>query len=208
MTRQTLVAFAFAFAAAGCGDDTAPSPDLGADLSVPQDLGPAGGPVSGPQDVHCSAMGDMGAIVQTTSQASCHPDVDAGVIMTDYGDTMYNTMGHDDDCKYQVSYTVTPIRENTDTTFTVTAKSNVDGSPVTGANTIAEVFLMDTQGNTHPAPNSNVMTTESPPGTYTIKPVHFDKPGMWTVRFHFFEDCLDYFPDSPHGHAAFYVSVP
>ncbi len=208
MIRLTLVAVGFALAAAGCGDDTAPPFDLGSDLSVPLDLGPAGGPVSGPQDDHCGPMGDMGATVQPTSQASCHPDVDAGAIMTDYGDTMYNTMGDDDDCKYQVSYAVTPIRENADVTFTVTVKSNVDGSAVTGANTIAEVFLMDMQGNTHPAPNSNVMTTESPNGVYTITPVHFDKPGMWTVRFHFFEECLDYLDDSPHGHAAFYVSVP
>jgi hypothetical protein len=28
------------------------------------------------------------------------------------------------------------------------------------------------------------------------------------VRFHFYEDCLDLLPDSPHGHAAYFIDVP
>lgn len=31
--------------------------------------------------------------------------------------------------------------------------------------------------------------------------------GQWTVRFHFFDVCIDG-PTSPHSHAAFYVNVP
>ena len=60
----------------------------------------------------------------------------------------------------------------------------------------------------HAAPSSGGVGAESPTGTYTVSGVVFDKPGMWTVRFHLFEDCLDFDPASPHGHAAFYVNVP
>ncbi len=67
-----------------------------------------------------------------------------------------------------------------------------------------EVFLDET----HPAPNTDVVVTEGPTGTYQIGPVRFDKPGKWTVRFHFNEQCEDTEADSPHGHAAFYVDVP
>ena len=33
------------------------------------------------------------------------------------------------------------------------------------------------------------------------------RAGAWTARFHFFGTCPDA-PDSPHGHAAFFVAVP
>ena len=116
---------------------------------------------------------------------------------------MYDTSGRDDDCKYTVSYTVDPICENDGATFIVTAKYATDGTPVVGAKTRLEAFLSDT----HPAPNSGAVTTETTPGTYTIGPVKFDAAGKWTVRYHFFEDCADA-DDSPHGHAAFYINVP
>ena len=48
---------------------------------------------------------------------------------------------------------------------------------------------------------------EGPPGTYTGRIV-FDEAGEWTVRFHFNENCLDVLPDSPHGHAAFHLTLP
>lgn len=209
MTRASIVVFALGcgIGAMGCGggsknkSDMSVVPDMTAlTCSMP------GGPVSGAQDDHCE--GDGGLIMQVTNQSSCHvgAPADAGDDGPDYGATMYNTTGYDDDCKYHVSYSVTPICENTDTYFTVTATINQPGGgPLTGANTIVEVFNDSTQ---LPANAQNMMTTESPPGTYKIGPVQFPSGGQWTVRFHFYEMCDDYLDDSPHGHAAFYLNVP
>jgi len=58
------------------------------------------------------------------------------------------------------------------------------------------------------APNTRPITKIISPGVYSVGPVRFDQAGRWTVRFHFFETCLDAREDSPHGHAAFYVDVP
>ena len=187
----------FALTILGCGSDM-PS-------------GPAGGPVAGAEDMHCIAA-DGGMITQVTSQASCQARPDAGPPGTpdadetnnDYGETMYNQSGADDDCKYSVSWTATPIYENYDVHFTVTAKTTVDGQPATNANPVAEVYLSDTHG----APPTNQVATETSPGVYDIGPIRFDEPGKWTVRFHFYGDCLDLVASSPHGHAAFYVNVP
>jgi hypothetical protein len=123
---------------------------------------------------------------------------------SDYGPTMFNAEGDDDDCKYHVSWTATAIRENENVTFTVVATNKTDGSPLKGASVLAEVYLNDT----HPGPNTNQKAPEGPTGTYAVGPVRFDAAGQWTVRFHFFEECSDLNDDSPHGHAAFYVQVP
>jgi hypothetical protein len=161
-----------------------------------------GGPVTGTPDTHCVAP-DGGAIVQETSLSACNPtDPDAG--MPQYGTTNFNAQAADDDCKYNVQFTVDPISENSNVTFVVKATSRVDGSPVAGAATRAEIYLNDT----HPAPNDGTTTTEAPAGTYTIGPVKFDASGRWTARFHFFENCADDSDQSPHGHAAFYLDVP
>lgn len=101
-------------------------------------------------------------------------------------------------------WSATPICENSGVTFKVVATNKTDGSPLTGAGTLAEVYLSDT----HPAPNSHQTTSEGSSCTYTIGPILFDAPGKWTVRFHFHAECADLLPDSPHGHAAFYVDVP
>jgi hypothetical protein len=121
-----------------------------------------------------------------------------------YGPTHDGDVADDDDCKYHVSWTSTPICENEGVTFTVTATYLTNGTPLTGANTLAEVYL----NSTHPAPNSGQMTSECSPGVYTVGPILFDEEGVWTVRFHFNEQCSDLAPSSPHGHAAFYVKVP
>jgi hypothetical protein len=192
---------------------------------------PAGGAASGAADTHCN-----GVTPQTVAATSCDivdagatPDagtgdaaaVDAGPAPMpgqcgengpDYGATMFGTEGDDDDCKYHTSYAVTPICENDGTYFTVTANYFTrSGAPLTGACTFAELCL----NNTHPAPNvdsrpplGSQQVVEGPPGTYTIGPVMFDAPGMWTVRFHFNEICCDVANNSPHGHAAFFVNVP
>lgn len=175
--------------------------------------GPAGGAVSGAQDTHC------GTTKQATSQASCQPSPDAGADDaghshaddagepdgggSEYGQTMFNQAGAEDECKYDISWTSTPIYRDTDVTFTLTAKNRADGVATTGAEPDTEIFL----DATHPAPNAGTKTVEKGGGVYTIGPVRFDKAGRWTVRFHFFDGCVDG-PTSPHGHAAFYVDVP
>jgi hypothetical protein len=129
-----------------------------------------------------------------------------------YGSTLYGTEGDDDDCKYHVSYTASPICENNGTYFVVTANYLTrDSAPLTGASTFAELCL----SNTHPAPaidarppSGDQQVVEGPPGTYTVGPLQFDAPGIWTVRFHFNEFCCDVADNSPHGHAAFHVTVP
>jgi hypothetical protein len=165
--------------------------------------GPVGGPVAGAADTHC-ALADGGTRTQPTSQASCvlTPGGDAGVI--NYGATMFNSEADDDDCKYHLKWSATAIQENSNVTFTAVATNKGIGTPATGANLDLEIFL----NPTHPAPNTPVKTTESPPGTYQVGPVQFDAKGEWTVRFHLFETCADTAPDSPHGHVAFFVDVP
>ncbi|HTO98110.1 MAG TPA: hypothetical protein VMK66_13765 [Myxococcales bacterium] len=159
--------------------------------------------MSGPVDTHCT-LPDGGTIAQEVNQASCAGSGgDAGV--ADYGDTLYNSEGDDDDCKYHVRFSNSDIEQNKDVNFTVVATVKAPpGGAATGANIIAEVFLNDT----HPAPNSGQHVTESPPGTYNVGPIRFDAAGRWTVRFHLHEDCADEAEDSPHGHVAFYLDVP
>ena len=166
--------------------------------------------------MHCTGMPS-----QATDQSVCHvttlpADAGTGGSGPTYGPTMFNDEGDDDDCKYHVSWTSTPIAENQNVTFTVTAHYKATGTPnppacsgcpVEGLNTsnmLLEVFLNDI----HPAPNTTQVVTSTTPGVYSIGPILFDAPGTWTVRFHFFELCADLLPDSPHGHAAFYVDVP
>jgi hypothetical protein len=164
--------------------------------------GPSGGPVAGAVDTHCT-LPDGGVKAQPISLSSCAPTgADAGTI--DYGPTQYNSEADDDDCKYHVKWSSTGVQQNNDATFTVTATQKAAGTPATGANVDLEVFLNDT----HPAPNSGQHTTENGNGTYTIGPVRFDAAGQWTIRFHLHEECADEAPDSPHGHAAFYLHVP
>ncbi|HEX7605029.1 MAG TPA: FixH family protein [Polyangiaceae bacterium] len=174
--------------------------------------GPAGGAVPGAADAHC------GTTKVTVNQASCNkPTGDAGAgdaatadaMPTDdagmsgaFGATMYNQSGADDDCKYDLSWTSTPVYGDTDVTFTVTVKARADGKPALGADPNAEVFLDDTHG----APNAGTKTTDKGNGVYDVGPIRFDQAGKWTVRFHLFGMCMDT-PDSPHGHAAFYVNV-
>lgn len=168
-----------------------------------------GGPTAGVQDAHCASTTPQ--VVDATTCGQTAPDeadgstagssTDANSI---YGPTMYGTQGNDDDCKYNVVWHAEPICENTDVTFYVTPTYLADGSKVTGAMPRLEVFLNDTT----PAPNTVQKFTETSPGTYSVGPIRFDKPGQWTIRWHLFEYCSDFSEASPHGHAAFYVTVP
>jgi hypothetical protein len=152
--------------------------------------------VAGPADAHCA-----GKPAQPTDQAVCKM---MGTADGDYGATLPNAEGDDDDCKYHLSWSSTEVAEKQDVTFRVVVTKKTDGSPALSAATEAEVFLSDL----HPAPATAQKTTEDPPGTYAIGPIQFDAPGKWTVRFHLYEECTDVSEESPHGHAAFYVEVP
>lgn len=181
--------------------------------------GPVGGPVKGEADAHC-------AKAQVTTEAACTTPPGAGggggaggagtggaphghggegghADMDEYGATLFNAEGDDDECKYNLKWTATDIRQNQDVTFTVTIATKADGKAAAGAKPNIEAFLSDT----HPAPNSSQSTKETSPGVYTVGPVRLDAAGDWTVRFHIHEECIDG-PESPHGHVAFFVRVP
>jgi hypothetical protein len=183
-----------------------------------------GGAVIGPQDNHCVAP-DGTPIVQPTTVEGCYADAATGddgggggggggddggsgnCGNSAYGPTMYGNWGGDDDCKYDVMWTSTPICENQPTYFTVQVSRRTDHSPLTEANTKPDVVL----DCIHPIPNRVLPRMDSPevaPGVYIVGPILFDQPGKWVFRFHFYENCGDFSPESPHGHAAFYVNVP
>lgn len=160
-----------------------------------------GGPSMGTNDAgHCKEA-DGGAIKQEIGACkSGTADAGAG---GDYGDTLYGLEGVDDDCKYNVKYTVTPICQDAGTTFTITLTKTSDGKAATGAAPYIEATL-----NGLPASVADKQKpTEKAGGVYEVGPVVFDKPGKWVARFHFFETCADS-EDSPHGHVAFFMDVP
>jgi len=176
---------------------------------------PYGGAVMGMADNHCIDT-DGGMIVQPTDPMSCHPPADAGSNDAGgpmYGTTMLNAEGDDDDCKYHVKWTATPLCNGGATTFTLTVTRKTDGKPATGANPYTETVLPPS----HLA-GGKPTTQEIMPGVYTIGPVIFDQSTSgcsaaamgkcWYVRFHMFGDCEDTLDTSPHGHAAFFINVP
>ena len=154
--------------------------------------------VAGAQDAHC------GTKVVTVNTAVCHGagNADAGAGTSDYGDTMFNAEGDDDDCKYHLKWSAASGTGG-EVTYTLTLTNKSGNTPVTGAPIDIEAFLDET----HPAPNTAQTSKEtSSPGTYTVGPVAFDKSGKWTVRFHVHDECDDS-KESPHGHAAFFMQV-
>jgi len=185
------------------------------------------GVVLGPLDNHCTnhdggqtvqeigacqvlAKSDIPAnagscVVSFTTDAGAPPDADAdaGASSGEYGPTMYGSSADDDDCKYYISWVATPIQLNTDTYFTVTAIRLADGKPASCAGMRPDISLTLTHG----APAPKDPAPEIAPGVYKVGPIRFDAAGKWTVRFHLYEECNDSRKDSPHGHAAFYVSV-
>jgi hypothetical protein len=151
---------------------------------------------------------DGGGMTMDAGGDSGMPDL-GNCNMSAYGATNDNDHAADDDCKYNVEWSSTPICENQPVYFTGVVTHRLDGTPVTGATPVPDVVL----ACNHPIPNGpNGPTARRPspeitPGVYVVGPITFDRPGKWVFRFHFFEDCLD-LPQSPHGHAAFYVNVP
>jgi len=183
----------------------------------PASCGSPGAATPGPADTHC-VLSDGGLTVQSTSPSSCCVGGDAGGPDTcAYNATMYGHEGDDDDCKYHVSWTSTALCEGAaGVEFTVVATVIGTDTPVVGASIRPEVFTttpgtFDGGGcddmSSHESASTFETFGEGPAGTYTGRVV-FDASGQWTVRFHLNENCLDVLPDSPHGHAAFHVTLP
>jgi hypothetical protein len=230
-TGRTLVLLSTGLAAcgiamSGCSSDKsagAPSPDGGVGGSS-SGGGPGsggtcaapGGPATGAADVHCKEA-DGGMITQVTgvceplcADGGLPPPLDAGpVLSSDYGATMFGVAGFDDDCKYKVAWSSTPICDGNDVTFTVTASKTVGGDALTGAKPYIEYYKIEAGGQLHFSSVQPIQApTEKPGGIYDIGPLAFDEAGQWTIRFHFNEDCCDDPANSPHGHAAFFIDVP
>ncbi len=182
--------------------------------SNPGATGATGGPITGTADTHCTGMPavTVKASACTASDAGTPADAatgdaagDAGAGDTgdEYGVTMYNAEGDDDQCKYHLKWTATGIAKGSDATFALVVTNKADNTPLKMSPIRVEAFL----NTTHPAPNSDQKAPESPTGTYAVGPIKFDASGQWTVRFHFHEECVDG-AESPHGHGAFFVQVP
>jgi hypothetical protein len=199
--KQLLIGATFAAAAGlgafvACGDD-GPS---GVTCDMP------GAAVAGAADTHCDGMPAV-----TVDQAECSPP-DAGPTTPDagpetgddFGATLFNAEGDDDDCKYHFAWTSTTLCQNGDVYFTLTGTTRSPVGPMLGADPYIEAFLTDTPS--HVVPNSDAKTVELGGGKYKIGPIHFDAPGKWTVRFHVYATCADG-EASPHGHGAFFVTL-
>lgn len=208
---------------AGTGDHGGSDDPILASCSAP------GEPTPGEADTHC-----QGVTTQATSQPSCTvadpaacDDASgngAGDDACDYGATMFGTEADDDDCKYHLLWTSTPLCEG-NVSFTVAVTDKSTGAPLTTSHVapgdsenqlLVEAYLptqpipaCDTMDSTHPSPTMLPYLTETAAssGVYTGV-VAFDTPGEWTVRFHIQEQCDDVCDDSPHGHAAFHLNIP
>jgi hypothetical protein len=168
--------------------------------------GPVGGDVPDAGDQHCIVNGAM--TMQTVGVClAVGAGTDGGAPpAVDYGPPMYNNVGYDDDCKYKVSWTSTPIRKNEPVTFTVTVIGLDPAGPISGEG-VDEIEAFTTVG-VHVNPDHDTTFKSKGAGVYEVAPVTFNESGTWVVRFHIFEDCSDAPADSPHGHAAFYIDVP
>ncbi len=207
-----LIALAGAIGGSGCGSSSStPAPSFG-----------TSGVVMGKLDTHCNGVPPI--VVNPSSCSAPAPTADAaapaddgGAAASEFGDTMYNAAGDDDDCKYSVSYTDSPtVKLNQSMTFKLVLKKLADGTPATGAagpngeSVNIEGFLSTQESHVLPNTTPAMTATETPAnsGIYTISPVVFDTSGRWVVRFHINENCTDNLEDSPHGHAAFFFDVP
>ncbi len=152
-------------AAAGCGDDTT-SAGAG-DMSVSADMAicTGGGPVAGAQDMHC--YDDGGAQFVAVDPAMCTIDAgDSSGGGGDFGDTMYNSSGNDDDCKYAVSFTIpTGVCDMGNTSFLVTLKDALSNQGIAGASNVRPEVFKNDASNT-PVNTSTSTTTDMGGGVY------------------------------------------
>jgi hypothetical protein len=215
----TLLGIATLAACASKGTGAAWMPD-----ASPSTCASPGGPTAGPPTDRCS-LDDGGLTVQSVSAAACTSAGDAGTEEDTcaYGATLDGQSGEDDDCKYSVSWTSSPVCEGGNgVIFNVSAFLLGTTTPLTGAHTRIEYYVPSAGPDGAPracddsttelgptvAPSGGFYEMSEPsPGTYQGQIV-FDRSAEWTVRFHFNEDCLDLSPASPHGHIAFHLNVP
>jgi len=175
---------------------------------------PNNGAVAGVADAHCVAD-DGSPIVQAIGACVSGAEAEEGEAEgeeheheeEEEHEPYFGREANDDDCKYHVSFTNTCVAVNEPVTFTLSLTQLYDDAPGDGTNpAFPEVFLASDL--THISPSNDITARETAPGVYDIGPVLFDVAGRWVVRFHYFENCSDVVPDSPHGHAAFYIDVP
>ena len=175
----------------------------------------SGGPVEdGAVDMHC--IDDAGKAV-TQEVGKCVSESDTGApgaagaggagSEEEESEVHTTSSAQDDDCKYDVTFSVDCLELDRPATFTVKVTERAGGAPMTGDDPDSpEVYLASNPS--HISPSNKINAPEGPPGTYKIGPIVFDESGRWVVRFHFNEECSDTPEDSPHGHVAFYVDVP
>jgi hypothetical protein len=195
------------------------------------DAGPAGGPVAAAPDDHCAnvptVLVDPSTCSGNTSASAGGAADDAGDTSASaggaascdqtrdvqYGNTLSNAEGDDDDCKYHAAWTSTPIRLNEPVTFTLTTTNKATGLPLEALAdgqvplTRLDVYEPCDAGRRGPTQNSTPKIAVAAPGVFTVGPIKFDQSGLWVVRFHLYEQCVDG-DTSPHGHIAFFVQVP
>jgi hypothetical protein len=167
-----LIALAGAIGGSGCGSSSStPAPSFG-----------TSGVVMGKLDTHCNGVPPI--VVNPSSCSAPAPTADAaapaddgGAAASEFGDTMYNAAGDDDDCKYSVSYTDSPtVKLNQSMTFKLVLKKLADGTPATGAagpngeSVNIEGFLSTQESHVLPNTTPAMTATETPAnsGIYTI----------------------------------------
>jgi len=147
----------------------------------------------------------------TGGMSDCNFDHDAG-----YGDPLFNDSGDDDDCKYHVTWSSTPIQKNQPFTLTVTATNLLSGEPLgnlpdqtpgTVALSRMEPYVPCDAVHLPPTSTLEAPATETGPGTFSLGPVVLDESARWAMRFHFYGDCFNN-SATPHAHIAFFVDVP
>jgi hypothetical protein len=185
-------------AAVGCSSSDSPATG-GTDAATASDGG--AGPVSGKIDDHCGTM------VQKTNPAVCEykAPADAGAEPEETPELRFNAESDDDDCKYHISFTTTPVSKNADVSITLKVTMKDGGGPAKEADPEVNIITADDK---HIAPETTPTVVESPDGTYKIGPVKFDQSGRWKLIFHLYEECSDIPKDSQHGHASFWFDVP
>ena len=195
-TRFSFGLLAAVVGLAACKADSNGDADASTSCDMP------GKATKGPADSHC------GSDVTVVDMSVCHvvdtSDAGAGEAgASDFGETMYGMEGDDDDCKYHVKWSATSLCQDEDVYFTIDLTYKADGKPVKGAMPEPDITL----NATVPADTAAAEAEETSAGHYRLGPVRFPQPGDWTVRFHFSDSCTDS-ETSPHGHAAFFVTIP
>ncbi len=184
---------------------------------------------TGAADTHCAAIATQGTsaascVIEAGTDDDAGTDADADASSTTdagactYGATMYGQTGDDDACKYHLVWSTNSevCASTSGIPIKVTITNKSDGTPVTGLpdGLLVETFVSIADGgcdeqSTHAGTNTGVALTETSTGTGVYAgTVVFDIAGFWTMRFHIHEECTSGLPDSPHGTAAFHLTVP